>query len=64
MYRSGAERRAELEAFRRASDPDTVVVPNDTAHEKCETRQLLVLCIGTTGLIVADALIWVYFWMI
>jgi hypothetical protein len=64
MYRSGAERRGESEAFRRASDPDTVVVLNDAAHEKCETRQLLVLCIGTTGLIVADALIWVYFWMI
>jgi hypothetical protein len=25
---------------------------------------LLVLCIGTTGLIVADALVWMYFWMI
>ena len=36
----------------------------ETAHEKLETRQLLVLCIGTTGLIVADALIWIYFWVI
>jgi hypothetical protein len=36
----------------------------ETAHEKFETRQLMVLCIGTTGLIVADALVWIYFWMI
>jgi hypothetical protein len=64
MYRSEAERRGESEVFRRARDSDIVVVSNDSAHENSETRQLLVLCIGTTGLIVADALIWVYFWMI
>jgi hypothetical protein len=64
MYRSGAEWRGETEAFRRASDFDIVVGPNDSAQENSETRQLLVLCIGTTGLVVADALIWIYFWMI
>ena len=64
MKRCEAERRGESKAFHRASDSDIVVVPDDTAREKFETRQLLVLCIGTTGLIVADALVWMYFWMI
>ena len=63
MKRYEAERRGELETFRRGSDPDGVAVWNDPA-QNIETRQLLVLCIGTTGLIVADALVWIYFWMI
>ena len=37
---------------------------DEGTNDNNETRQLLVLCIGTTGLIVADALVWIYFWMI
>jgi hypothetical protein len=57
MKRCEANRRDEL-TFRHASLWD------EGANENNETRQLLVLCIGTTGLIVADALVWMYFWMI
>ncbi len=64
MSRCETSGRGESDAFRRANDSDIVAFPNDTAHEKFETRRLLVLCIGTTALIVADALIWIYFWMI
>ena len=58
------ERRGEPETFPRAGDFNVVTVRDDTAHENTETRQLLVLCIGMAGLIVADALVWIYFWMI
>lgn len=64
MKRCEAERRGESEAFRRASDYDIAFGRDDPAHENIETRQLLVLCIGITGLVVADALVWIYFWMI
>jgi hypothetical protein len=64
MKRCEAERRGEPEAFHQASDSDIVVVLSDRAHENIETRQLLVLCVGMAGLIAADALVWIYFWVI
>jgi hypothetical protein len=57
MKRCEANRRDEL-PFRHAS------LRGEGAHEDVETRQLLVLCFGMAGLLAADALVWIYFWMI
>jgi hypothetical protein len=64
MNRSEADRSDELEAFRRAAKSDLVIVRNDAAHENIEMSQLRVLCLGIAGMIVADALIMIYFWTI
>ena len=52
-----ANRRDELPA-RPAS------LRGEGTHEDRETRQLLVLCFGMAGLLAADALVWIYFWVI
>jgi hypothetical protein len=62
-HREG-EPRGESEALHRASDFDIAVVRGAAVQGNLEIRQLLVLCIGMAGLIAADALIWIYFWVI
>ena len=57
MRRCEANRRDEL-PFPHASLRD------EGAHKDIETRQMLVLCFGMAGLIAADALVWICFWMI
>jgi hypothetical protein len=64
MNRSQADRRGESEALRRAQESDIVIVRNDASPGTIEMRQLRVLCIGIAGMIMADALILIYFWAI
>ena len=64
MSRSETDRSDESQALRRAAESDIVIVRNDAAHGNIEMSQLRVLCIGIAGMIVADALILIYFWTI
>ena len=57
MKRCEANRRYEL-PVRHAS------LRGEGEHEDIETRQLMVLCFGMAGLLAADAMVWIYFWMI
>jgi hypothetical protein len=64
MKRSESHRSDESQALRRVAESDIVIVRSDAAHENIEMSQLRVLGIGIAGMIVADALILIYFWTI
>jgi hypothetical protein len=47
-----------------AARSDIFIVHDDARAESSDRHVLLVLCVGISGLIVADLLVLVYFWVI
>jgi hypothetical protein len=64
MNRNDASTNDESEAFRRAVESDLIIGRNNRSDASIEMSQLRVLCIGMAGMIVADALVLIYFWTI
>ena len=64
MNRNEAGRIDESQALRRVVDLDPLTVRSHAPRENIDMSQLRVLCIGMAGMIVADALVLIYFWTI
>jgi hypothetical protein len=64
MFGHEADENDRHDLSHHAARSDVFIVPDDARAESSDRHVLLVLCVGISGLIVADLLVLGYFWVI